>query len=284
MQDLALRPLTLGEILDRAFSLYRRYFLLFIGIAGIPQVITLAFNLFRTATQPPVEAGVPIQAGLSGLFSGTQLILTLVYLVVALVAYLFSQGGTILAVSDLYLGRQTSIAESLKKVWAEFGLMFGVVMLNGIAVGIGMIFLLIPGIYIGCRLLVCVPAALIEKRAPGSSLSRSFELTKGFAGRAFMIVALYVLVAGAAGLLIGLPFGIALQTANGNPEMVRFWTMISQVGGSLATMLISPIFLISTSIFYYDLRVRKEAFDLQFMMNPDAQKNPGATDVPSILS
>jgi hypothetical protein len=41
---------------------------------------------------------------------------------------------------------------------------------------------------------------------------------------------------------------------------------------------------IATAVFYFDLRVRKEGFDLQFMMDPDAaQRVPRSSDIPSIL-
>jgi hypothetical protein len=36
MADLDLRPLSLGEMLDRTFSLYRGHFWLFIGINSVP--------------------------------------------------------------------------------------------------------------------------------------------------------------------------------------------------------------------------------------------------------
>jgi len=36
MAAIDLRPLSLGEILDRTFSLYRNNFLLFFGITAIP--------------------------------------------------------------------------------------------------------------------------------------------------------------------------------------------------------------------------------------------------------
>ena len=39
MAALDLRPLSLGELLDRTFFLYRRHFLLFVGIAAMPQLI-----------------------------------------------------------------------------------------------------------------------------------------------------------------------------------------------------------------------------------------------------
>jgi hypothetical protein len=153
----------------------------------------------------------------------------------------------------------------------------------------GLIFLIIPGIYLMCRLLVCVPAALIEKRGPRDSLSRSFILTKGSAGRAFVILLLYCVIAYAAILLLALPFSIPLgiSAARGvtNSGMAHVWLALAQVGSSAASILVAPILLIATSVYYYDLRVRKEAFDLQFMMDPDPQKVPRSSgDVPSILS
>jgi hypothetical protein len=39
-----------------------------------------------------------------------------------------------------------------------------------------------------------------------------------------------------------------------------------QVGSFLGSVLAAPISTISFTLFYYDLRVRKEAFDLQMMM------------------
>src|SRR6202051_3258887 len=39
MATLDLRPLSLGELLDRSFFLYRRHFILFAGISAIPYLI-----------------------------------------------------------------------------------------------------------------------------------------------------------------------------------------------------------------------------------------------------
>jgi len=269
MTGLELRPLSLGEILDRTFSLYRRYFLLFLGISGIPRIAVLALQLGQSVMAPSVV--------LNG-------ILLLLVLIAALASYLFSQGGTILAVSQLYLGRPTSITASLQRVWGELGALFGVIMLNGLAITGALILLVIPGIYVACRLLVCVPAALIEQRGPRESLSRSFDLTRDNAGRAFVILIFSLVLTYGAQLLIALPFGIGAATSAKDPTMLRFWVAMTQVGSNVATALVSPVLLIATSIFYYDLRVRREAFDLQIMMNPDSQSAPRQSSLPSILS
>jgi len=281
MNGLDLRPLSIGDILDRTFSLYRRHFLLFVGIAGIPQLLVLAFSLARI-----LFLGNPLDRlttlGTSNL--GTTILLSLVSLVVALFAYLYSQGGAMLAISELYLGRTTTIAESLRKVSGDLWYLFGVTILSGLAILGALILLIVPGIYVACRLLVCVPAALIEKRSPREALSRSFELTKDFAGRAFVILVLSVVLTYAAQLLLAIPASVALVLRVGGPSMIRFWTAVTQVGSSIASILVTPILLIATAVFYFDLRVRKEGFDLQFMMDPNAaQKVPRSSDIPSIL-
>jgi hypothetical protein len=276
MTGLDLRPLAFGEILDRTFSLYRSHFLLFLGITGIPQILLLAVQLPQMA----LEQYYPRSFGMSNL---TGLAFILVLVVVAVVVYLFSQGGTVLAISEIYLGRSITIAEALQRVRGNLGFLFGVAVLNFLAIAGASILLVIPGIYVGCRLLVCVPAALIEQRGPRDSLSRSWELTRGFAGRAFLMFLLFAAIAIAANLLFVTPFTIGMATALKNPSVLWLWMVLAQLGTRAATILTQPILLIATSIFYYDLRVRKEAFDLQFMMNPSAPPSAGPGSVPSIL-
>jgi hypothetical protein len=271
--DVVLRPLRLGEILDRTFSLYRAHFLLFVGIAGIPQLLILPLRLGQSWLS---VSGTPD--------FWTVVSTTIAFWVAAILAYLFSQGGTILAVSDIYLGRSASIASSLSKVWGNLGFLFGVVALNVIATLLGMILLIIPGIYIACRLLVCVPVAMLEEKGPRDSLSRSFELTRDFAGRSFMILLLWIVISVAASLLFGVPFSTLMIFSGNNAGMLRLWAELTQVGSTFAEVLTSPILLIATSVFYYDLRVRKEAFDLQFMMNPDNTSAPGSPGVTSLFS
>ena len=142
--------------------------------------------------------------------------------------------------------------------------------------------MIIPGIYVACRLITCVPAALLEDLGPRSSLERSFRLTKGFAGRAFIIFLLYFILLYAAILLFMFPFLFAAGISAKDPGMVRVWLALSQVGNFLAAILVGPFLTIATAVFYYDLRVRKEAFDLQLMMNPSGSI-PSA-GVPGVLS
>ncbi|MGD0404496.1 MAG: glycerophosphoryl diester phosphodiesterase membrane domain-containing protein [Candidatus Acidiferrales bacterium] len=279
MADLDLRPLSLGEILDRTFSLYRRNFLLFVGITAIPQLMVLAFNLAQMLWKGSVASkAAPVALGV------TLVIVSIVGVVVYFVAYLFAHGATVYAVSELYLGRPTSIGASLRRMKGQAGTLLGVLMLNGLATLAGFILLIIPGVYVACRLITAVPAALLEQLGPSESLSRSFALTKDNAGRAFVIYLLYfALFYGFFLLLVG-PFLFAMALSVKNPGMLRTWQALSQFGSFFATTLVTPFFTIATAVFYYDLRVRKEAFDLQIMMNPNESIAPAASGLPSMLS
>jgi hypothetical protein len=292
MGTLDLRPLSVGELLDRTFSLYRRNFLLFFGISAIPHLLVLALQL----TQLAVPASrFPFAPDLSGQFQrgvpsfSAEALATwgaffVVSIIVAVIAYLFSQGGTVFAVAELYLGRTTTIGESLGRVRGELVSLFFVVVFNLLVIGVSAFFLIIPAIYMACRLCVCIPAALLENLGPVDSLQRSFSLTRDNAGRAFLILLLYVVILYASIFLFTLPFGIAIQFARHDPAMIRMWTALMQVGGFFSNVLITPVLTIASAIFYFDLRIRKEALDLQLMMNPLNTGAPAPSTATTLLS
>jgi hypothetical protein len=285
-----LRPLSLGEILDRSFALYRRNVVLFIGITAIPQLLILALNLaqiFLGLSDPLPQApdSTQLQAGAGTNFAlvGVSVVIGIVSVIVFIVAYLLSQGATVSAVADLYLGHGTTILASFQKVRRDLGTLFGVVVLNGLAVMGGMILFILPGIYMLCRLMIAVPAAVLENLGPRSSLERSFALTKGSAGRAFLILLLYVVLLMVAATAFVFPATLGVATARNDPAMMRVWLALAQVLNTVGSVLVTPILMIASSVFYFDLRVRKEAFDLQMLMNPGSQLG-AAGGVPTVLS
>jgi Membrane domain of glycerophosphoryl diester phosphodiesterase len=174
----------------------------------------------------------------------------------------------VMAVSELYLGRTITIKESFQRVLGELGTLVGVLMLNGLAILAGFILLIFPGIFVMCRLLVSVPAALLESLNARVAMERSWELTRDNAGRAFLIVLLYFALSFAAAGLLTFPFQMLIVLQKNSPEMVLIYLGLTQVGAFIGNVLVTPVMTIASSILYYDLRVRKEAFDLQLMLAP----------------
>ena len=141
-----------------------------------------------------------------------------------------------------------------------------------------------PGFYFACRVLVCVPATLLENIGPRSSLERSFALTNGNVGRAFAIYVLYFVLKYAAAGLLAWRFAFGIISSQKDPAMFRMWLSLTQVGSFIAGVLVGPVLTIAAAVYYYDLRVRKEAFDLQFMMNPTGPIAPGTPGVAKTFS
>jgi hypothetical protein len=268
MAALDLRPLSLGEILDRSFSLYRENFWLFVGIVAIPHLFTLAFQMLQLAVEK-TPASVQSLSRLSSGLTITGVIGVLIGVVVWIVVALYSHGATVYAVSDLYLGRGATIVDSFKRMRGHAANLFVVGLLQGLAVFAGLVLLIIPGIYVACRLSVSVPSALLEDLGPSEALSRSFALTQDKALRPFAIFCLYLLIVFGISSLLQTPFVIliALAARSGNAAMVTVWAAFSQVAGFFVTVLVTPVITIALAVFYYDLRVRREGFDLQMMMN-----------------
>ena len=275
MTALDLRPLTVGEILDRTFTLYRRNFLLFIGITALPQLVALGVGLTQTFVVGNTR-GFSLTSGLS----------TIAELLIVFLISLYSEAACFLAVNDLYLGRPATASDCLRRALQQFAIVFVVWLLTVAAIAAGTICLVIPGIWIACRLFVAIPAALVEQRSGFDAVTRSWRLTNDNAGRAFVIGLLYMVIAIAAAMLFQMPFGIAAFVYKNDFAVLQTWSAITQVGQAIANMVITPIFMIAVSVFYFDLRVRKEGFDLQMMLDPNSERStpPGTGSVPSILA
>jgi hypothetical protein len=272
MTTLDLRPLSLGELLDRTFFLYRRNFFLFTGIAAIPYSLFFVINLGTTlltrfnsgGPRFPVPGQIPRATPAFALAGGG--ILALIVIIAGCIAFLFSVGATVFAVSEIYTGHQTSIHASLRRVRGYAGTIFGVLLLSGLIMLGGFILLVIPALYLACRICVATAAALLEDIGPADAIRRSFELTKDFAGRAFMIYLLYFAMAWGVIAVFQLPFLVLVAVYAKQPQLVTIWMVFMQLGNFLGSVLVTPVSTIGFALFYYDLRVRKEAFDLQMMM------------------
>jgi hypothetical protein len=141
MAGIDLRPMTLGEVLDRTFTLYREQFLLFAGISALPYLVMLIFRfavlLFQRAEIRNVTPGqVPGLMGslIVGFLGGLLLLLIIVGI---------AHSATIWAVSELYLGRDTSVRAAYSSTKARVFIALLTTLLVGLASGVGFIFLII---------------------------------------------------------------------------------------------------------------------------------------------
>ena len=138
MSGFELRPLSLGELLDRAFLLYRRNFWLFCGIMLVPAVLVVIPRFFYLKNQ-----GVPIPWARPAPQSGNATY-TIVLIIVDWIVYAVAQSAIAFGVADVYLGRPGTIRASYGKVRGRFWRVMGVSLNIGVRV-FGLMFLLVFG-------------------------------------------------------------------------------------------------------------------------------------------
>jgi hypothetical protein len=246
-----LRPLGVGEILDTSFSLYRRHFGALATVALICTGIPLMLRLFLET-----EGGM-----------WANLALALLYMLSVLVLNLLATAATVFIVSESYLGRPITAWEALRRAAPYIGPILVCSLLMALAVGVGFLLLLIPGIILAVGLALTIPAVVLEPGlSPSAALSRSWELTRGARWRIFglgitLLVLLYVPVIAVSGL-----FAMFLpQAASGSLGPVELATIAGLAIGGVVQIFIYPLFYCVLTVAYYDLRVRKEGFDLELL-------------------
>jgi uncharacterized membrane protein len=245
-----LRPLTVGEILDTSFTLYRRHFAALATVALVCTGLPLVLRLF-------LEAGGGFMSNLS---------LAFLYGLSLVVLNLIATGATVFIVSESYLGRPITAREALHRATPHIGRILVCSLLMAFIIGLGFFLLVVPGVMLATGLALAIPAVVLEPRSASAALSRSLELTRGSRWRIFilafvLLILLYIPVVAITGLL-----AVLLPQASGErfgPASVS--TVAAIAVGGVVQMFIYPLFYCVLTVTYYDLRVRKEGFDLELL-------------------
>ena len=313
--SLDLRPLTLGELLDRAFSLYRRHFWLFVGIMALPSLLALGFGVVVTVFSPePVNP----ESMAAGETSPSEVVGAVVWFVAAMIGmlvvyfitYAVALGATTVAVSELYLGRAVTIRGAYTPLRGKIGRLalllilvslrlFGAVLLMLLAAGVGgavaaMGSPLAAGLFVIAgfagaaavwvwmvlRYAVAVPAAVLEDETATDAIQRSVELTRGSLLRVFALLAFTMVITYAVLAIFQGPFVFAGAMA-GPESSTGFWlSLAGTITGSIGGAFTGPLMIVAFAVLYYDLRVRKEGLDLQVMLE-NLNAPPAASGAPS---
>jgi uncharacterized membrane protein len=245
-----LRPLTVGEILDVSFSLYRRHFGSLATIALLCGGVPLVLRLF-------LETNGGMSANLA---------LALVYAITTVVLSFIATAATLFVVSESYLGRPITASEALGRATPYIGRILVCTILMSLVIGVGVLLLVIPGIILAVGLVLTVPVVVLEPaRGASATLSRSWELTRGARWRIFgllvtLLVLLYVPMLAIGGLVAVLVPGAGGALASG-----AFAGVLGFAIGGLVQVFIYPLFYCVLTVAYYDQRVRKEGFDLELL-------------------
>jgi hypothetical protein len=287
-----LRPLGVGDIVDRVFSMYRQRALLFMALSAVPYLalflviggIAIGLGSQLAPLAPFVEAftvttGTPnfvmTPAIASALFT-----LIVFGLIAGLISVLFLSvqiGSLVDAAAARYLGRETTVGGSFRaglrvapRIIGTGLLLFVLLALgwfvlvvvflitqNALVVTLGILAGLIVTVFVFASWLVAPVVATVESIGSIQAVRRAWWLSKGHRWRILGLQILLAVLQAVLSTLISFIFVAAFIS----DSMLRF--ALQNIVNVVATVLWAPVEWGTFTILYFDLRVRKEALDLQ---------------------
>ncbi|HST58604.1 MAG TPA: hypothetical protein VLK84_07950 [Longimicrobium sp.] len=285
----ALRPLGFGEILDRAFTLYRHNLVLFLGTSVLLMMASFVGAMLLIGLGAVVMTVMPNLIGF--------LAMALVF-VAAMALFTIPWGALARQASQAYTGKHTSLGDGTEAGGGAAmtllgsgiiaGISLGVLMLlvglvvyflnlmvaglgiSSLSVGMGIVsvlgfgaaFCLVTALYFAV-----VPAVIVEGKGPMEAVTRSLELAQGALPRiaGTMVVALLItyLPQIALGFVTGAFTGLGDPAQVGAQQVIA--VLMQQLLSLAITMLTMPFLVNVMVVLYYDRRVRSEALDVQMV-------------------
>ena len=285
-----LQPMGIGEILDTTFSLYRKHFLLFLGVIV------------------PYFLGSLIHYSLEGFLANhasNTLIANLFNIPFALIGI----SGIIVGAGTIYLGTNITSTDALKQAIRPFWKLLVCQILWSLALVVPLLaltfsgsrgvslasMLLLPAlilpfsVFFVVRWAFLLEIVLLEKSNIHNAFRRSSELVRGTWWRVFGVSALIMCLGAAIHFILEISIGsilISAQMAGGTDlrNLIQwsvtendlhssnwvFYAVMTCTNLVLKT-LTTPIWVIGIVLLYFDQRIRKEGFDLELQVNaPDA--------------
>jgi len=292
-----LRPLTLGEIFDGAFTAVRRNMKVMLGLTlAVVAVCVVLLTLVGAAFTPWFDArfgevydDLDDASSSVLLTSSTLLGPTLGSEVGMLLAGVIATGILVVAISRVVLGLRPTAREvwdqARSRIWALLGvsLLSGLLCLLIVGVPIALLFLgiwqeSVPLSVIGGLLVLAsipavvwvsvslgfAPAVVVLEESPVlPAMARSWRLVRSSFWRVLGITLLAAIIVAVVQQIVGVPLGVAagiVSAANGSNVLVIVLTTLSSVIGYTVGIAFSATV---TSLLYIDVRMRREGLDVQ---------------------
>jgi hypothetical protein len=217
----------LSGIIGEAWAMYRAHF---------QHLLTISFVVY-------VVAAV-LEAVLAGLLGAVGLLLAAV---VSIVAAFLLQAALVKAVEDVRDGRvDLNLGATLQAARPSVGTVALASILAGLAIALGLILLIVPGLYLLTIWAVIVPVIVLERTGVGGSFGRSQQLVRGHGWHVFgTLVTVFLLL-----IVADIVIGLILSPLNDSLQQV--------VSGVVSGTLVAPFLAVVVTLAYFRLRSANE--------------------------
>jgi hypothetical protein len=174
-----------GAIIGEAWRLYKEHWQHFLPIALVIFLILAVVSLLLALVLGTLGAVLGGLIGIIGIF--------------------WLQGALVEAVADVRDGRaDLSIADTFRRAQPRLPSIIGAGLLAGLAIAIGFVLLIIPGLFLLTIWSMIVPAIVLEGKAAMESFGRSRELVRGNGWSVFGVIVLSILIVIAVAIVVSI--------------------------------------------------------------------------------
>lgn len=266
MTQKILRPLDYGSLFDEVFDLYKNNFTLMAGVAGVGYIpISVLSSYTASNFLSTMEVGrLPNISAIVGLAILVALAIPISYATVA--------AGT-WAVSTCYLGTKTTILRSYATILPRLIPFILTMLLVSVGFIVSMVLCCIPVLPYWLLMTFISEVFVLEGKSYIPAMERTIRLVASDWTRVLVVLILAILLAGLVQAVIVAPFQV-IAILTGTEPLAESWLAIlygiaQGIGQSLAT----PAQIIASVLLYYDIRVRKEGFDIEMLAASIAKPN-----------
>ena len=261
-----IRPLSLGEILDAAIKLVRQrlkslivaMLLITIPLEVASTIVELSTTEFCDARASIVEDclegsryATDTDAELGGLAA---------ILVLALISFVLTQVAVFRILAAAYLGDEVGVGESLRFGLRRAHSVIWIGFLSSVGATLGLLLLIAPGVYLYMIWVLAYAVLFVEGKRGTKALRRSKELVGGRFWNVFGTIVIAQIIAMVAMSIAG-AFTIGALLF-GVDEGGTLGLTLTAVFNVLVSILTQPFTAAVVILLYFDLRIRKEGFDL----------------------
>ena len=258
MSDIRLRPRSVTELVDAAFTLYRRDAVPYIlagAIASIPY-LTLQLIIAGSVTPEIISPLALVSAVLLGFaWFGSYTLVT---------AVVVKMGA------EAYLGDDPDLVGALRAVLPRLPALLGAALLRFILLYIGVLFLFVGALYVAARYFAVSTVVVLEGTGAVEGFRRSTVLSHNRKWHVLNTLGLIGII------ILLLSVGVAIMA-----EMTGSTVLKIVINGAFG-IVAYPISGLVEMMLYYDTRMRSEGFDLEHMAQSlDAATPPPGAEPPA---
>lgn len=261
-------PRSAGKLLDLIFNIYFKNILVLFGIAlavvGPLIVLQVVIEQLSLVETDSLRGSIEVPVGDTTKFIEPARFFgfsALSFLAAAL-GQLLIIGAAYRAANDAYLGEKPGAGTSLRVGARKLHSILWVTVLAGIASALGLLALLIGAIFLYIAFIVAVPALMVEDLRGTKALRRSFRLVQDNWWRTFGVIVVTALFAAIAGSIFGVLQFVANPLAE---DSLLLYSVVTQSLAGVVTAFTAPLTAVAAIVIYYDLRIRKEGYDVELM-------------------